>query len=293
MIRSSNFIKKMGTYRRQLSGDAQYASFVPDSLFSVQIDESRLKELLEETRQAFAELNRSASTLTDEEVKTFLKKEAESSWMLAAGKYFSPFGMPVLSIFWTLEEQVEISHLEKALLYALESRQELPVCGRMLKNAHYLICSGPLYEKKYPGEFRVSPGWIGKQGCSLQEALFVPPVYEDLTNAFSELEQFIHAESEMDPFVKAALIHYQFETIHPFIDANGRVGRLLNLLFLLDNGVIVKPVLLLSDTLGKYAGRYETELQKVHETGEYEPWIIFFLYMLKEAATSSQRFFSA
>lgn len=118
------------------------------------------------------------------------------------------------------------------------------------------MCQSALYEKKYPGEFRTSPVWIGPEGCNLKNALFVPPTEEDMTEAFSELEKFIHEESNLHPLVQAALIHYQFETIHPFIDANGRTGRLLNLLFLLDHKAIRKPALIFSYTLGKYGVQY-------------------------------------
>lgn len=110
-----------------------------------------------------------------------------------------------------------------------------------------------------------------------------PPVYEDMTNAFSDLERYIHYEESENVFVRAALIHYQFEMIHPFIDGNGRVGRLLNTLFLIRQDAVGKPILQLSDVLNQHSFQYYMELQRLNETGNYEQWIDFFLRILKNA----------
>lgn len=282
----------MGTYRKKLQGTAQYTSFIPAPLSAVHVEEELLAPFVSEAQEAIDQLNQAIGKLEEEEVQRILRKEAEASWMLAAGKYFFPFGIPSFSSHWNEEEQEEIQHLTEASLYALDSLETLPLCGRLLKNAHYLMCQSALYEKKYPREFRTSPVWIGPEGCNLKNALFVPPTEEDMTEAFSELEKFIHEESNLHLLIRASLIHYQFEAIHPFIDANGRTGRLLNLLFLFDHKVIQKPALIFSYTLGKYSTRYYTELQKVHESGAYESWVIFFLQTLKEAAQQTIRFLS-
>ena len=115
------------------------------------------------------------------------------------------------------------------------------------------------------------------------DALFIPPIYEDMIEAFSELEHFINYNRTENVFIRAALIHYQFETIHPFIDANGRVGRLLNTLYLIENGIIKKPVLKWSEILWEQRNHYYSELQYTHETGIFENWIIFFLTTINEA----------
>lgn len=274
----------MGNYRTIRRGNVEFTAFLPAPLASLQIDTTPLAPLIDETQQALMRLNQTAESMSDEEIRAVVGQEAEDSWMLSAGKYFSPFGLTFYANGLTLPEQQEIADLAQACRYAVEAREELPLCGRLLRNAHYLMCRGPRYEKRYPGEFRTSPVWIGREGCSLSDAQFIPPVDDDMTAAFSELEQFIHAESDLHPLVRAALIHYQFETIHPFIDANGRVGRLLNTLFLLDCGMLGRPVLRWSRTLGRFGDRYAMELQRLHETGAYEEWIGFFLLTLKEAA---------
>ncbi len=283
----------MGTYRKRLQGEAGYVSFIPASLQSLEVDTSPLDGLIKETETALVRLGTAASSMTEEEVSEVIRKEAGDSCGLAAGKYFSPFGLSVSLDGKEDGEQLETAHLAEAIAYAVGALEVLPISGRLLKSAHYLMCRSPRYEKKYPGEFRTSPVWLGKEGCTLRDATFIPPTDEDMTDAFSELEKFINMESDLNPLVRAALVHYQFEATHPFIDANGRMGRLLNMLFLIENGIIRKPVLRWSHILGKYAARYYAELQHVHETGRYENWIRFFLLSLKEAAESSEHFSSA
>lgn len=274
----------MGTYRKISHGHTSYISFIPTPLAAVRINEHEFEIPLQDAKAAIDKLNISSSDLTEEQVTQWMKKEAEYSCMMALGKYISPFGFSMFNQTLNEDDQLEVDHLFEATNYAIEDMHYLPVSGRLLKNAHYLMCRSPRYEKKYPGEIRISPVWIGKEGCTIQDAAFIPPTDQDLTEAFSELEKFINADSDTDALIRAALIHYQFETIHPFIDANGRTGRLLNILFLLDQKIICQPVLMLSQVLSKYSNRYYMELQNVHTTGKYDSWIIFFLKVLKEAA---------
>lgn len=279
----------MGTYRKRLRGETAYASYIPTPLADITVEVSTLEGLLDETSGALERLNAAAAACNDEERQSAIHQEAEASWMLAAGKTFTPFGISFFVERWNDDEQTEINHLEQATRYAVEALQRLPICGRLLREAHYLMCRSARYEKRYPGEFRTSPVWIGEEGCSLREALFIPPTDEDMTEAFSDLERFINTPSEMHPLLRAALIHYQFETIHPFIDANGRVGRLLNTLFLLQTGALRQPVLAWSRALGRESGRYAAALQHVHSTGEVETWIRFYLLSVGEAAEQTVR----
>lgn len=282
----------MGNYRKRLQGETGYVSFVLTPLASLEVDIKPLEELIKETEATLGQLDMTISKMTEENVLEVIQKEAEDSCELATGKCFSLFGLPGSFSGWKNRELMEVTHLVDAISYAVETLGVLPISGRLLKNAHYLMCRSPRYEKKYPGEFRTSPVWLGKEGCMLKEAMFIPPTDEDMIDAFSELEKFINEETNMNLLIRAALVHYQFEAIHPFIDANGRVGRLLNTLFLLENGIIRKPVLRWSHILAKYAVRYYAELQHVHETGRYENWIRFFLLSLKEAAETSEYFSS-
>lgn len=280
----------MRTWRKNFHGDTRFESFIPYPLSLLHLETSGFDKLVKETQDALDKLNRAALAMNQREVLMLIKKESEASWMLSAGKSIYPFGMTFFNNVWDKEEQAEIDNLTEATVYAIQDMGTLPISARLLKNAHYLVCKSPHYRKKYPGDFRKSPGWIGKEGCGLKKAVFIPPTGEDMTDSFSELEKYIHAETNMNILLRAALIHYQFEAIHPFIDANGRIGRLLNTLFLLENGSIQKPVLLLSDILGKHGIQYYAELQNLHESGRYENWIRFFLTSLKEAAENSNHF---
>lgn len=280
----------MGKYRKNLSGELAFRSFVPDPLSEVQLEHTdELDALIREVAQAVQELNACAEHLSEEQSRVLLRREAEESCQLAWGVQPSLYGFLTDDGTGGQEWKEDAVNLEEASVYALEALDELPLSGRLLRNAHYLMCRSERYEKKYPGEFRTSPVWIGWKNEGLQQALFVPPVEEDLTGAFAELERYIHYAETEHVLVRAALIHYQFETIHPFIDANGRVGRLLNLLFLVDQGVLQKPVLQLSDTLRRQPMAYYRNLQQVHGSGAYEPWVVFFLTVLREAARATCR----
>lgn len=280
----------MGKYRKNLSGELAFRSFVSGPLSEVCLKhEAGLDALISETALAVQELNTSTEQLSEEQIRTLLCRESEASCQLAWGV------PPSLYVFFASdtdsgqEWKKDAVNLNEASVYALEALDELPLSGRLLRNAHYLMCRSERYEKKYPGEFRISPVWIGRKNEGLQQALFVPPIEEDLTESFAELERYIHYEEAEHVLVRAALIHYQFETIHPFIDANGRVGRLLNLLFLMDQGVLRQPVLQFSDILRRQPVAYYRRLQHVHDTGEYEPWVVFFLNALREAACATCR----
>ena len=146
---------------------------------------------------------------------------------------------------------------------------------------HKLI-KGVRGSDKTPGEFRTSQNWIGGQGSSLKNARYIPPSVEDMKIALNQLEQFMNSDDWLDPLIQAALIHYQFETIHPFLDGNGRIGRLLITLFLLQKKIISKPILYISCFLKINRVEYYDRLSEVRRSGNYEQWIFFFLQMILE-----------
>lgn len=272
-------------FRRNLSGDVSFKSFVPYSLSDMKIDcNDELEALVSETHRSFRKLSSICSSLDKVCVEKLVSMEADFSWRLSAGKSFVNPGFVSISPVVDAVDKDDIQNIAKAIHYAIDNISVLPISGRLLKNIHYLVCGSARYEKKYPGEFRNSPVWIGKAESNLGNALFVPPVYEDMENAFSELENYINYNEDNDILVRAALIHYQFEAIHPFIDANGRVGRILNLLYLYENKEIDLPILLLSVVLNDYDMRYGIQLQKVNESGNVMPWVMFFINCLKDAA---------
>ena len=176
--------------------------------------------------------------------------------------------------------QTDRDNLLNALLYGLDHLDRLPLSGRILKDMHWIAMQGQHNEKKYPGEFRRSPIWIGDEKDTLLTAPFIPPSPDDMRQAFYDLEQYINADDNIHPLIKAALIHYQFEVIHPFIDGNGRVGRILILFFLIDRGILHGCSINLSKALHLQQFRYFTGIASVEISGTYEKWIKFFLNTL-------------
>ena len=273
----------MRSYRKHLSGEAAFKSFVPTPLSEIQvIHTEELDKLIMETESAMQQFNDDASQLSEEQIKQLMWQEAENSCKLALGEQPLSFGfMPDADN--SLEEDTD--NLLKATSYAIEAMDELPLSARLLKNAHYLMCNSERYAKKYPGEFRTSPVWIGWKGNGLKDAMFVPPVYDDMIEAFSDLERYINYKNSENIFVRAALIHYQFEMVHPFIDGNGRVGRLLNTLYLMEQHVLKCPVLQLSNVLRKRILGYYMGIQHVNESGTYNDWLRFYLNAIKSACS--------
>lgn len=280
----------MGKYRKNLSGDLAYYSFVPIPVSKIHVTHNQaLDQSLDRLEVIMRKLDAATSQLGEERIRSLVARESEYSCKLALGEPSISFGF--MSGMGTDNGLVEDSeNLLKATYYAFGAMgEELPLSGRLLKNAHYLMCQGERYAKKYPGEFRISPVWIGWKTEKLDNALFVPPVNEDMIEAFSDLEYYINYEESEHVFVRAALIHYQFEMIHPFVDANGRVGRLLNSLFLSQQGILRRPILSFSKILYQRAAVYYKELQSVNETANYDGWLDFYLKALEKAAENTLR----
>ncbi len=170
----------------------------------------------------------------------------------------------------------DVVNYVNALNYAIERMKELPICNRLLCDTHRVLMQGVRGQEKSPGEFRHSQNWIGSSNSNLLTARYVPPTVEDMLIAMGGLERFIN-NYDMDILLKTALAHYQFETIHPFLDGNGRVGRMFITLMLLSDGILHKPVLYLSLFLKGNRIEYYDRLSEVHFKGNYEQWIKFFL----------------
>ena len=176
-----------------------------------------------------------------------------------------------------IKDTEEIVNYIKATNYAFKRLEELPLCMRLIKETHSILLSGVRGNEKSPGEFRKSQNWIGYAGCKLNTASFVPPAPGEMEKSLTDLEKYIHEDSFIPNLIKIALIHYQFETIHPFLDGNGRMGRLLIVLFLKERGLIEYPVLYLSYFFKKNRNRYYELLNNVRVKGEFEEWIKFFI----------------
>lgn len=179
----------------------------------------------------------------------------------------------------------EVQNYISALNEAIESLKELPFSSRLIKKTHQTLMQGVRGESKLPGEFRKSQNWIG--GASINDATFVPPVHSSISEIMGDLENFTHNQEYFFPdLLKIALIHYQFETIHPFLDGNGRVGRLMITLYLVEKGILKKPILYLSDFFERNRTLYYDNLMKAREKNDLNQWFKFFLVGIIETTKS-------
>ncbi|MBK8882529.1 MAG: Fic family protein [Bacteroidales bacterium] len=177
----------------------------------------------------------------------------------------------------------EVQNYIKALESAMVTLEKLPLSSRLIRETHKVLLQGVRGEKKQPGEFRKSQNWIG--GASISDALFIPPVHSSVPELMGDIEKFIHNEEIYFPeLLKIALVHYQFETVHPFLDGNGRVGRLLIPLYLVNVGILKKPILYLSDFMENHRKLYYENLMNVREKNDIDQWFRFFLVGIIETA---------
>jgi len=180
----------------------------------------------------------------------------------------------------------EVQNYVAAMNEAVARLQALPFSARLIRDTHKTLMQGVRGKHKQPGEFRHSQNWIG--GASINDAVFVPPVHESVAELIGDIEKFVHNEQQYFPeLLKAALVHYQFETIHPFLDGNGRVGRLLITLYLVSRGILKQPVLYLSDYFERNRQLYYDNLMRVREKNDLKQWFKFFLVGVIETAKSS------
>jgi len=187
----------------------------------------------------------------------------------------------------------EVQNYVRAMEYGLNRLNELPLSLRFIRELHSVLMEGVRGSHATPGEFRQSQNWIGSPGATLGEATFVPPPVPEMQECLNQMEKFLHAETRLPPLVEAALVHYQFETIHPFLDGNGRIGRLLVTLLLCQRNVLGKPLLYLSAFFEQHRQEYYELLLKVSSAGAWRKWIKFFLQAVAEqsadAVTRSRR----
>ncbi|MFZ1317774.1 MAG: Fic family protein [Candidatus Nitrotoga sp.] len=180
----------------------------------------------------------------------------------------------------------EVQNYVSAMNKAVTKLHTLPFSARLIRETHKTLMQGVRGKHKQPGEFRTSQNWIG--GATIDDAIFVPPVHVSVSELISDIEQFVHNDKQHFPeLLKIALVHYQFETIHPFLDGNGRVGRLLITLYLVSRGILKQPVLYLSDFFERNRQLYYDNLMRVREKNDLLQWFKFFLVGVIETAKSS------
>lgn len=182
----------------------------------------------------------------------------------------------------------EVNNYIRAMDYAIPRLEELPLSSRLLKETHKILLDSVRGEQKLPGEFRSSQNWIG--GASINDAVFIPPPFHEVNRLMGDLENFLHNDDIAVPhLIKIALAHYQFETIHPFLDGNGRIGRLMITLYLIENRIIDKPILYLSDFFEKHKGLYYDNLMAVRRKNDLTQWIKFFLEAVSQTCEIAAR----
>lgn len=279
---------RAGIFVSNLSGKMAYQSFRPAPL-----PPNPPIELTEELVSKLVEANKKLATLDslsshipsmDLFVSMYVRKEALLSSQIEGTQCTLD---DILNPFLEENQNLNVSDVVdyvKATEFALNRLKILLLCNQLMKETHAVLMEGVRGQEKSPDEFRTSQNWIGGQGSTLQNARYIPPNPEDMQVAMSDLEKYINGQDSLDPLIQAALIHYQFETIHPFLDGNGRVGRLLITLFLMEKGVLSSPALYISYFLKLNRIEYYDRMTQVRKTGNYEQWVIFFLQALSDSA---------
>lgn len=279
---------RAGYYKQNLSGEMAYKSFVPNPLPPVppiELSED-IVGLLVKANSQLAVLESIAARIPNVElfISMYVRKEAlMSSQIEGTQATLEDILDPMLDTN-TNRNIADVVNYIKATEFAITRLQTLPLCNRLIKETHAVLMKGVRGQEKNLGEFRYSQNWIGGQGSTLKNARYIPPSPDDMQNAMSDLEKYINIDDDLDALIQAALIHYQFETIHPFLDGNGRVGRLLITLFLMDKGILTTPALYISYFLKKNRVEYYDRMTEVRTKGNYEQWIIFFLQAIMESA---------
>ncbi len=179
------------------------------------------------------------------------------------------------------DEIQEVANYRKAMGKALELLEQYPLCQRVIKEAHQVLMSGVRGQNRSPGEYRRTQNWIGPHGCAQEEARFVPVSPADLPQAMAEWEKFIHTDCQ-DKLVQLAILHVEFEALHPFLDGNGRIGRMLVPLFLAKTGLLASPVLYISAYFEKHREEYYDRLLRVSSDGDWTGWCAYFLKAIEE-----------
>ena len=284
-------MKRAGIYVDNLNGEATYQSFKPNPLPpipEIEMDGEMVKLLVDANKQ-LVKLDTASQLISNADlfISMYVRKEALISSQIEGTQCTLDDVLdPEVEANANLDVSDVINYV-KATQYALKRLERLPLCCRLIREIHEVLMENVRGQDKIPGEFRHSQSWIGPANCSLKDARYIPPNVEDMQTAMSDLEKYINEDVDYDPLIRAALIHYQFETIHPFLDGNGRIGRLLIFLYLMEQRLIEKPVIYVSYFLKKNQIEYYDRISEVRRTGNFEQWIRFFLEAVSKAASDS------
>ncbi|MUP37344.1 Fic family protein [Labilibaculum euxinus] len=284
----SNFVS--GKHIKQI----EYKSFSPEKInHEWIISTPEVNKLLAEANRLIGELNAFSQIIPDVDffISMHILKEATTSSRIEGTKTNMEEALikeedinPEKRDDWS-----EVQNYIKAINTSIKELEKLPISNRLIKNTHKIILSGVRGKHKIPGEFRTSQNWIG---ATLKDAIFIPPHYSEIIELMSDFEKFLNDEENHIPhLIKIAIAHYQFETIHPFLDGNGRLGRLIITLYLVSSNVLKKPSLYLSDFFEKNKGYYYDNLMTVRTNSNLIQWIKFFLVGVIETSNGSIQVF--
>ena len=289
-MQPSDFTEK--AQGRPIRTAQDYWAFVPPPLPPALEIDWDLANTLSEADRSLSELSGVARTLPNPHllIAPFVRREAVLSSRIEgtqAGFSDLIFFEAAPSAKPPIEDVKEVANYVSALEHGLARLKDLPVSLRLIREMHERLMHGVRGESMTPGEFRRSQNWIGPPGCTLADAAFVPPPVAEMTQALSDFEKYLHEPPVLPPLVRLALIHYQFEAIHPFVDGNGRIGRLLITLLLCVEGLLPQPLLYLSAFFERHRQEYYRLLMAVSQSGSWRPWIAYFLRGIAEQSSDA------
>jgi Fic family protein len=268
----------------------EYKAFLPEPIcHEWLIADPELMDLLGRADRALGELNAFGQLVPDIDflIRMYVAKEATESSRIEGTQTNIEDAFKDADDLNPEERDdwAEVQNYIRAVNTAIAELERLPLSSRLLRQTHAVLMDGVRGEHKQPGEFRTSQNWIG---VSLKNAVFVPPHHEHVPELMSDLERFLHAHDIfVHPLIRIAIAHYQFETIHPFLDGNGRLGRLMISLYLASEGLMLKPALYLSDYFERNKTAYIDHLMAVRQGNHLREWLVFFLYGVEETARAS------
>jgi Fic family protein len=272
-----------------------YTAFVPNPLPPKVAWSNELLQALSRADRSLAKLAEVGSNFPVPHVvvRPFIRKEAVWSSQIEGTRTsfqeLLSYEAKQLSLFGDPQDAKEVHNYVQAINYGLERLGALPMSSRLIREIHGVLMKDVRGETMTPGEFRKSQNWIGRPGATIGNARYVPPPVEEMLVCLSDLEKFIHQDSNLPPLLRIGLIHYQFEAIHPFLDGNGRVGRLLITLLLVGWGLMSQPLLYLSNFIEANRQEYYQRLLAVSQKGEWENWLLFFLEGVHSQAEDASR----
>lgn len=281
--------------------DRDYSAFIPHPLPPEIKYSNELINLLAEANRHLGNLNGVGALLPNPNllIVPYMRREAVLSSKIEGTQtslsdlfYFEAARREEQKAEAQKTDVLEVVNYVKAMDYGLKRLKELPICLRLMREIHAILMKDVRGRHLTPGEFRRSQNWIGPAGCTLNDASFIPPPVHEMHEALGELEKFLHDKDNIPGLIQCALIHYQFEAVHPFLDGNGRIGRLVITLFLCEREFLGYPMLYLSAFFEKNRREYYDRLISVGQRGEWEEWVSFFLRAIivqsKDAAENSK-----